>query len=134
MRAINYIVIHCTATAKYAKISSIITYWREQLKWTNPGYHYMIEFDGTVNNLLPDSEVANGVRGYNSHSIHIAYIGGLNGRDDRTNEQREAMLLLLLHLRKTYPDAEILGHRDFPNVKKECPCFDVKKWLNIKIV
>ena len=26
-------------------------------------------------------------------------------------------------------DAEILGHRDLPWVRKSCPCFDVKEWL-----
>lgn len=25
--------------------------------------------------------------------------------------------------------AEVLGHRDFPGVKKECPSFDVRTWL-----
>lgn len=23
----------------------------------------------------------------------------------------------------------ILGHRDLPGVRKECPCFNTKKWL-----
>ncbi|WP_367614995.1 hypothetical protein [Segatella copri] len=36
----------------------------------------------------------------------------------------------LLHsLCVDYPDAEILGHRDLPNVRKDCPCFDVRDWL-----
>ena len=33
------------------------------------------------------------------------------------------------------PEAEVLGHRDFPDVKKDCPCFDVKEWykqMNLK--
>lgn len=29
----------------------------------------------------------------------------------------------------TYKDAVVQGHRDFPNVKKDCPCFDTKKWF-----
>ena len=29
------------------------------------------------------------------------------------------------------PDAEILGHRDLPNVHKDCPSFDVKRWLKL---
>ena len=31
----------------------------------------------------------------------------------------------------SYPDAEILGHRDLPNVHKDCPAFDVKRWLKL---
>ena len=36
---------------------------------------------------------------------------------------------LLKSLRKDFPDATILGHRDLPGVRKECPCFSVKEWL-----
>ncbi|WP_437182110.1 hypothetical protein [Segatella copri] len=36
---------------------------------------------------------------------------------------------LLYSLVLDYPDAEILGHRDLPWVRKSCPCFDVKEWL-----
>lgn len=25
-----------------------------------------------------------------------------------------------------YPEAKIVGHRDFPNVHKDCPCLDVQ--------
>jgi N-acetylmuramoyl-L-alanine amidase len=27
-----------------------------------------------------------------------------------------------------HPDAEVLGHRDLPNVNKDCPCFDARAW------
>ena len=33
--------------------------------------------------------------------------------------------LRLKDLKKDYPNAKVVGHRDFPNVKKECPCLDV---------
>ena len=33
--------------------------------------------------------------------------------------------LLLKDLKKDYPNAKVVGHRDFPNVRKECPCLDV---------
>ena len=37
--------------------------------------------------------------------------------------QRHDFAIALVH----YPEAEILGHRDFPGVAKACPCFDAKK-------
>ncbi|MDY5680570.1 hypothetical protein ACQRAV_05265 [Segatella copri] len=37
---------------------------------------------------------------------------------------------LLKSLCTDYPEAEILGHRDLPGVHKECPSFNVKKWLS----
>ena len=67
-------------------------------------------------------------------SIGICYEGGLdeNGKpaDTRTPAQKAAMRELLKSLCTDYPEAEILGHRDLPGVHKECPCFDVKKWLS----
>ena len=29
-------------------------------------------------------------------------------------------------LKQSYPNAIVLGHRDFPGVHKDCPCFDAK--------
>lgn len=131
MRKINHIVIHCTATSQDISIKSICKYWNEILKWNSPGYHFIIEANGTLHNLLPIEKVANGVKGYNEHSIHISYIGGIDKNkkaiDNRTDDQKMVMRKIVNELKIKFPDAEILGHRDFPNVKKDCPCFDVKK-------
>lgn len=136
MRSIKYIVIHCTATQPEAKVSSIQNYWRNTLGWKSPGYHYIIEADGNVKQLADVSMVTNGVAGYNANSIHISYIGGIDrtGRpkDTRTDAQIEAMRQLVLVMQRKYPQAIIQGHRDFPNVRKACPSFDVKNWLLIE--
>jgi len=105
------------------------------MKWKSPGYHYLIEKNGTIHNLQPIELPSNGVAGYNQNSIHISYIGGVdkNGKaiDNRTIFQKEAQLTLIKELKIKFPDAEILGHRDFPNVKKECPSFDARNWIKI---
>ena len=36
------------------------------------------------------------------------------------------MGLTALALKYDYPGAKILGHRDLPWVKKDCPCFDAQ--------
>lgn len=131
MRTINYIVIHCTATQPDVKIESIKRYWRENLKWKNPGYHYMIKADGKTVNILPIDQISNGVAGWNSQIINISYIGGIdksgNPEDTRTEEQKKSMIKLLKELKSKFPKAKIQGHRDFPNVHKACPSFDAKK-------
>lgn len=131
MRTINYIVIHCTATQPDVKIESIKRYWRENLKWKNPGYHYMIKADGKTVNILPIDQISNGVAGWNSQIINISYIGGIdkngNPKDTRTEEQKKSIVKLLRELKSTFPKAKIQGHRDFPNVHKACPSFDAKK-------
>jgi len=67
----------------------------------------------------------------NQNSIHISYIGGIDSKgkalDNRTPRQIISMLQLIIQLRGQYPQAEIPGHRDFPDVKKGCPGFDVRE-------
>ncbi len=145
MRTIKYLVVHCTATPVTATIESIRHYWKDVLKWKNPGYHYIIERDGQIVQLNQEENISNGVAGHNRYSIHISYIGGVdeNGKplDNRTADQEKAMYEKLKELAAKYPDAEILGHRDFSPDKngngmiesfewiKGCPCFDVTEWL-----
>jgi N-acetylmuramoyl-L-alanine amidase len=75
--------------------------------------------------------------GHNQHSIGICYIGGvenkagipyhlLKAKDTRTEDQKKALLSLLLLLKKIYPQAQVWGHRDFDN-NKDCPSFDARK-------
>lgn len=132
-REIRYIVVHCTGTAPDAKVKSIQRYWKEVLKWKNPGYHYIIKRNGEIVSLQPEKMIANGVKGYNETALHIAYIGGVDKNnapvDNRTEEQQFSLFDKLVELSERYPFAKILGHRDFPGVVKACPSFDVGKWL-----
>lgn len=133
MRQINHLVLHCTATAQTATVESIQRYWKTVKGWKAPGYHFLISPDGKAHNLLTIDKISNGVAGHNHDSIHISYIGGVDGKgravDNRTAAQIETQVTLLKFLKKQFPGAEICGHRDFPGVTKECPSFDVKAWL-----
>lgn len=132
MRQINYICLHCTATPQTATIESIKAYWKNTLKWKQPGYHWIITPSGMAFQLLPIDQVSNGVKGHNHDSVHISYIGGVDKKgqaiDNRTNEQKQMQIELIKKLRKQFPHTRILGHRDFPGVTKECPSFDVAEW------
>ena len=131
MRQIKYLAVHCTATSQNTSISSIQNYWKNQLGWRMPGYHFIIKPDGEVVSLLSIEQVSNGVQGFNHESINISYIGGIDEKvipkDNRTLAQKASLLKLLTELRQKFPKAIIQGHRDFPNVKKACPSFDAKK-------
>ncbi len=143
MRKITYIVIHCTATATTATIQALRNGWKA-LGWKNPGYHYVIDYQGVVTNIHPERSIANGVAGHNANSIHISYIGGVEdgkAKDTRSDEQKASMVTLLKVLKQKYPAAKIVGHRDFSPDKnhngiiegweyiKMCPSFDVATWL-----
>jgi N-acetylmuramoyl-L-alanine amidase len=130
-RTIKNIVVHCTATPQSTTIESIERYWRENLKWKRPGYHYIVKPDGTVVSMLPETMASNGVEGHNQKSIHISYIGGVDAggkpKDNRTSHQKNVLFVALRFLKQKYPNAVIVGHRDFPGVTKDCPSFDAKK-------
>lgn len=130
MREIKNIVVHCSATAHNTKIENIKKYWKETLGWKSPGYHFIIEANGNITQLHPESLPSNGVAGYNSTSVHVCYIGGVDDKmkavDNRTLAQKAALIGLIIELKVRYPNAIVLGHRDFPNVKKDCPCFDAR--------
>lgn len=140
IRNVKYFAVHCTASPQTQKVKDIVNYWKVALGWKSPGYHVIVEPDGTAHELLPIDQVANGVKGFNSVSIHISYIGGVgsDGKalDNRTPAQKETIRKYLKQWRKLYPKAKIQGHRDFSPDKngngrvdpweriKECPSFN----------
>jgi len=127
---ISQIIIHCTATLPTATVDSIKKYWKEVLEWQFYGYHFLIDKDGVITNLVPVDEISNGASGYNYISIHISYIGGVlsDGKtpsDTRTDKQKAALKSIVKELRAKYPQIKtVLGHRDLPGVRKACPSFD----------
>ena len=131
-RNITHIVVHCTATKEgYSFTARDIDRWHRDKGWVEIGYNYVIKLDGTIEEGRSVDKVPSHVKGHNSNSIGIVYVGGLDEdmkpKDTRTPEQKKALVELLAQLKLLYPKAEILGHRDFPGVNKACPCFDVKK-------
>lgn len=141
MRTIKYIAVHCTAGSQHTTIKELQQEFRRK-GWKNPGYHYVVAADGTITQLLDEDKVSNGVKGYNSVLINVAYIGGIDAEgkpiDNRTDAQKASLAGLLGVLRKKYPTATIQGHRDFSPDRnhngriepsefiKACPCFDAK--------
>lgn len=133
-RNIKFIVVHCTATQPTATLEAIKKFWKEQRGWGDtPGYHYMIQRNGEIVQLLDESKESYGAYGHNAECVHLAYIGGVDKegkqQDNRSDQQKHSMFDKLVALSEKYPEAKILGHRDFPGVAKACPCFDVKDWL-----
>ncbi len=142
MRRIKYIAVHCTAGSQKQSVGSLLHFFSKVKKWKAPGYHYVVESSGKITQLLDEERVSNGVKGFNSITINIAWFGGIDERgkavDNRTEEQKKSLVQLIGMLKKKYPDAQVQGHRDFSPDKnrngkvdvweriKECPCFDAK--------
>lgn len=145
MRDIRYIVLHTTATKLDTKVESIQRYWKTELGWKNPGYHFMYDKEGKEYQLAPLEQICNGVQGYNKYCVHLATIGGMNDKgeyvDNRTEAQKQAVERRVRLLHAQFPKAIIQGHRDFSPDKnkngiiephewiKACPLYSVKEWL-----
>lgn len=135
MRRIDEIVIHATATKEGRDHDMAdVRRWHRQLGWDREGYHYLIQLDGEIEEGRPLEMVGAHVGGHNENSIGIVYVGGLdsdlNPKDTRTKAQKKAMRKLVGELKARFPNARVMGHRDFPGVNKACPCFDVEEWWN----
>ena len=131
-RTIKQIVIHCAATPEGKEFTARdIDRMHRQRGWNQIGYNYVIKLDGTIESGRDVDLIPAQVAGHNSDSIGVVYIGGVDRlnrpKDTRTAKQKETLISLLKDLKRLYPTAEILGHRDFPGVAKACPCFDAKK-------
>ena len=142
MREPKYLAIHCTATRIDQDVSiERVKRWHLKRGWSDVGYHYYVRKDGSLE-LGRDrdndgdiwEEVGAHVKGFNRDSISMCYEGGLdvNGEDSdtRTPEQMLTMEAVVKIITSQFKNIKTKGHRDFPNVKKSCPNFDVKEWLN----
>ncbi len=145
MNAPDLIVVHCSANRADTRLTpeQIAAYHTRPRSeggegWRRPGYHFIVSRKGRTFCALspwrgeaggPLVNRANGARGYNHRAIHVCYIGGLDGQgrpaDTRTPEQREELRALVERLRRAYPKARVVGHREL-NPRKACPCFEMK--------
>lgn len=131
----DYLAVHCSATSEKQDIGAAdIDKWHRSKGWTCIGYHYVIRRDGTVETGREVDVIGAHVQGFNEFSVGICMAGGVdaNNHEKATNNFTEAQFTslkkLLADLKVKYPKAKIQGHRDFPNVAKACPSFDVRAW------
>ena len=131
MRAINKIILHCSATpeGRHTTVEDI-RLWHKQRGWSDIGYHYVVYLDGSVHLGRPIEVTGSHTRGLNKNSIGVVYVGGIDAmsfkpKDTRTPEQKEALDCLLNELMGTYSGSTLHGHNEFAS--KACPSFDVQK-------
>lgn len=145
MSKIIRIVVHCTGEPdNVLRCKEDYRHWFFDVKhWRHYGYHAVVYQDGTWERLQPlpdpvkdggiitDATLACGQPGTNNDSIHVAYVGGVDHVtrrviDTRTPAQNQTLWALIAMWKKEYNITEVIGHRDWPGVKKSCPCFDAK--------
>ena len=135
--SVRFLVIHCSAT-RCDRDYTTEQLLRDHRKrgFRTVGYHFYIRRDGTVTQHRRLLEVGAHARGFNRCSIGICYEGGLDTEghptDTRTPAQKQRLTELIWKLRKLFPQAVVVGHRDLPGVKKDCPCFEAAEEYKVR--
>lgn len=132
--AVRYLVVHCSATQPKSDIGvKEITRMHRERGFLTIGYHFVIRRNGVIEAGRALDAIGAHVEGWNSRSLGICLVGGIDStgkpENNFTADQFAALAQLLMELREKFPKASVQGHRDFPNVKKDCPCFDVRSWV-----
>lgn len=129
MRTLDRIVLHCSATEEGHPFGAAdIRRWHKARGWKDIGYHYVILLDGTVEYGRPVDQVGAHVKGHNSTTVGVCYIGGLRHgepADTMTPEQEVSFLELVYALRKSLGYLTVHGHNEYS--AKACPSFVVKE-------
>lgn len=131
---VRYLTIHCAATPQGRDVkAATISAW-DQARFGQTSYHHVVELDGTDVQTLPDTVLGAHVGGHNTGNIGVCYVGGMDVHnahpmDTRTPAQEATLHRIVCAYEAKYPGIQVLGHRDWPGVKKACPSFDVTSWL-----
>ncbi|CAM2835162.1 N-acetylmuramoyl-L-alanine amidase [Legionella worsleiensis] len=84
----------------------------------NVSSHFVVDRDGRIYQLMPETWMARHVIGLNHYAIGIENIGGVDGNDDLTAEQVKANAFLVCYLKKKYPTIRhVIGHNEYLDYK-----------------
>lgn len=141
MRSLTGIVVHCTATRPEWWADKTSTEKMEECRrwhvegngWSDIGYHYLIDRDGTVTPGRPMDKDGAHARGHNKGTVGISLWGGHGSNekdqfhDHFTADQERALRQLIARLEEDHGELEVIGHNQV--AAKACPGFDVPSWL-----
>lgn len=141
MRALNEIVVHCSATRRdwmdgarsVDKVAEIRRWHVRDRGWKDIGYHYLIDRNGTVVTGRPLETIGAHTQGHNTGTVGVCLIGGHGSAEtdkfeqNFTAQQDNALRKVLADLIRKYPSIrKVSGHNQY--AAKACPGFNVPSW------
>ena len=129
--SVRFLVLHCSATRCNSDYPPEQMLRDHKIRgFRTIGYHFYVRKDGSLSQHRKLLEVGAHCRPYNRCSIGICYEGGLDeegcAANTLTEAQYQTLKDLFWRLKKLFPQALVMGHRDMRGVsKKDCPCLDV---------
>ncbi|MED4083860.1 N-acetylmuramoyl-L-alanine amidase [Halalkalibacterium halodurans] len=121
---IKYIAVHYSATNQ-GSMTAFENHWR-RLGWSTGGYAKIILPDGTVQLCYDPNVITNGVRGHNTATYNICYVGA--------GVPNAAQLpVLIREVQSAMKEfnvgvSNVLGHREFPNQSTACPALNMNEF------
>ena len=129
MAEIKRIVVHCSDSPQgRGDTASTVHRWHVENGWSGIGYHAVILENGTIEQGRPEYWKGAHVGRFNAGSLGVCLIG----IDSFTAEQYDALYEYLADACERHPRAVVYGHRDLDS-RKNCPGFDVAKWLETRV-
>lgn len=144
----DFITVHCSATQCLDEIDAkMIGGWHRKRNFNEIGYHFVIKKNGVIEKGRDLSKIGAHVKGHNMRNIGICMVGGVDENNKSvanfTPLQINNLRKLINCLKTTFfiLDKNIIGHRDWsPDLNKngkiesnewlkDCPCFDVQKFI-----
>jgi N-acetyl-anhydromuramyl-L-alanine amidase AmpD len=139
-KPVDTIFIHCSATKldwlggmPLSQKVAEIRRWHKNKGWTDVGYHYLIDRDGTVAQARAEHVVGSHVAGHNQGSIGICLIGGHGSNENDpfeknyTAAQDKALRDLIENISARTQIKYVRGHNEL--AAKSCPGFNAKRWF-----
>ena len=130
MREINKIIVHCADTpeGRDVKTEEIKRWHTEERGWSDIGYHWVVELDGSIHAGRDESINGAHCRGHNSDSIGICYVGGADSEGNpkrHTNPRTEGFSCHTYH-RDTWKTSRGTGLRTQRLFRKSLPIIRCK--------
>jgi N-acetyl-anhydromuramyl-L-alanine amidase AmpD len=113
----TYIALHHAqaVTCSAADVDS----WHKSNGWCGIGYHFFVCKNGDIYRGRPIWALGAHVSGMNNCSIGVCAEGSYEKEKTMPDTQKTAIKELLKYLKKEYPDAKIVGHREIG--ESDCP-------------
>ena len=129
----DLIIVHSSATPPSMDIGvNQITRWHLDRGFDTIGYHVVIRRGGEIEYGRPFDVRGAHAKGFNSRSIGVCMIGGVNSDMEAelnfTEEQFSSLERVLAALQGLFTDTTVIGHRDLPATSTKCPGFDIISW------
>ncbi len=114
------IVLHWTAIPTFegsfdAFLNTKLPNWRpdiESVSGLNVSTHFLVDQDGTIYNLMPETTMGRHVIGLNHCAIGVENVGGTIGTP-LTKAQLKSNIWLVKYLTKKYNIEYIIGHHEY---------------------